>query len=152
MGFKMLEQFDKPLGRPTKYNEELAERICDAVATHPVGLEHIVKMHADFPDAATIYTWRRKYPIFHQNYLDAKALQAALLVEEIDSLISSELLYYYDDKGHKRLDSASASLLIAKINNRKWTAARLAPDIYSERNKVETSVKISHEDALKELE
>ena len=42
-----------------------------------------------------------------------------------------------DDKGQERIDPPSASLLIAKINNRKWTAARLAPKIYGDQKRVE---------------
>ena len=119
-----------PMGRPTKYTEDLAKLICSRVATNPVGLETLVTLYDDMPEHSTIKAWRHKYPNFSAWYLEAKSLQAQLLVEEIDEMIPNELLYLLDKEGQKRIDPPSASLVIAKINNRKWQAARLAPKVY----------------------
>ena len=58
-------------------------------------------------------------------------------MEEIDDMIPSEIRYIVDERGNERIDPPSASLVIAKINNRKWTAARLAPKIYGDRQIIE---------------
>lgn len=138
-----------PMGRPTKYTEDLAKLICSRVATNPVGLETLVTLYDDMPEHSTIKAWRHKYPNFSAWYLEAKSLQAQLLVEEIDDLIPKDIRYYIDDRGNERIDAPSASMLIAKINNRKWTAARLAPKIYSERMFVTDESKNSENEALK---
>lgn len=137
-------------GRPTKYTDELAKLICERVATNPVGIETLISLYPDLPHSSTIKAWRKTYPQFSAWYLEAKAFQAQIMVEDIDELIPPEIRYYTDDKGNERIDAPSASLLIAKINNRKWTAARLAPKIYGDKQHIETTVK--HEEQLKDLE
>jgi hypothetical protein len=74
--------------------------------------------------------WRFKHPEFSVQYLDAKRHQMDLVMEELDSLIDSNLGYYTDDKGNERIDSPSATIAIAKANNRKWFASKLAPKLY----------------------
>lgn len=130
----MTEQEDKKkIGAPTLYTEEYGDYICEKIATHPVGYETIRKIHPDLPAPITIREWRLKHPTFSAKYLDAKSLQAQILVEEVDEMIPDGIKYYHDDKGNERIDAPSASLVIAKINNRKWTAARLAPRIYGDK-------------------
>ncbi len=126
-----------PGGRPTKYNDELGKLICERVATNPVGLETLLSLYDDMPDHSTIKAWRKKFPRFSSWYLEAKSFQSELLVEEIDNMIDCGIRYVTDDKGNERIDPPSASLLIAKINNRKWTAARLAPKIYGDKQIIE---------------
>lgn len=126
-----------PGGRPTKYTDDLGKLICERVATNPIGLEALLKLYDDMPDHTTIKAWRKKHPQFASWYLEAKSFQSQLLVEEIDSMIDGKVLFVVDDKGNERIDPPSASLLIAKINNRKWTAARLAPKIYGDKQVIE---------------
>lgn len=117
----------KPIGRPTDYTPELVERICMLIATHPIGYDHIRAMYPDLPQRQALRVWRHKYPDFNSKYLDAKRFQAELMVEDIDEMLPDEIKVYFDKEGNERIDSPSAAMLIAKINNRKWMAARLAP-------------------------
>lgn len=114
-------------GRPTDYTPELADRICFLIATHPIGYEHIQSMYPELPNRQAVRVWRHKYPEFNSKYLDAKRFQAELMVEDIDEMLPEAIKTYYDKEGNERIDSPSAAMLIAKINNRKWMAARLAP-------------------------
>ncbi len=116
-----------PLGRPTNYTPEFGERICHLVAIHPVGYAHIKAMYPDLPCPQLVREWRKKFPDFNAKYLDAKRFQAELMVEDIDDMLPDEVKVYFDKEGNERIDSPSAAMLIAKINNRKWMAARLAP-------------------------
>lgn len=127
-----------PAGRPTKYTQDLAKLICERVATNPVGIETLVNMYPDLPSSPTIKAWRKTYSEFSSWYLEAKAFQAQIMVEDIDELIPNGIQYYVDDKGQERIDAPSASLVIAKINNRKWMAARLAPKIYGDKKQEDT--------------
>lgn len=132
----MTDKPKNPGGRPTIYTEELAERICDTVATHTEGTTTLCSKYDWMPDEHTIRMWRRKYTTFSLRYLDSKAQQAELLAESIDDIIK-EVSYYTDHEGNNRIDPPSASLAIAKATNRKWTAARLAPKIYGDQKRVE---------------
>ncbi len=134
-------------GRPTKYTPELGKLICERVATNPVGLETLLTLYSDMPEHSTIKAWRKQHSEFSAWYLEAKSFQSQLLVEEIDDMIDCGIRYITDDKGQERIDPPSASLLIAKINNRKWTAARLAPKIYGDKQIIEQTT--SENESLK---
>lgn len=127
----------KPKGRPSNYTPELGQRICAMVATHPIGYDHIQKMYPDLPLKGVVTAYRKRFPAFNAEYLAAKSFQSEIMVEEIDEMIPSEIKYYIDDKGNERIDAPSASLAIARVNNRKWTAARLAPRVYGDAKRVE---------------
>lgn len=126
-----------PAGRPTKYTAELGKLICERVATNPVGLETLLSLYDDMPEHSTIKAWRKQHSEFSAWYAEAKSFQSQLLVEEIDDMIDCGIRYIMDEKGNERIDPPSASLLIAKINNRKWTASRLAPKIYGDKQIIE---------------
>lgn len=128
-----------PGGRPTKYSPELAKLICERIATNPVGWSTLEKLYPDMPNYSTVKAWRNAMPEFSKMYLEAKSFQSMILVEDIDELIPEAIEYYIDDKGNSRIDAPSASLLIAKINNRKWMAARLAPKIFGDKKTEETN-------------
>jgi hypothetical protein len=138
-------------GRPTIYTPELAELICEKVATNTVGLEDLCRLFPELPNHDTIKRWRKEKQEFSALYHEAKVFQSRLLVEECEYLIP-EVKTYVDDAGYERLDPASASLLKAKIEHRRWMAARLAPKIYGDKQQIEQTVTVKHEDALKELE
>tara|TARA_R110000868_G_scaffold177028_2_gene415271 strand:+ start:808 stop:1233 length:426 start_codon:yes stop_codon:yes gene_type:complete len=138
-------------GRPTTYNEDIAKKICDIVATHTQGLKKLCEMYDFFPDYTTIALWRLRHPEFSNLYLEAKKNQMDLAIEELDEHLDNNLLYYTDEKGNERIDSPSATIAIAKANNRKWFASKIAPKLYGDRTQNEITV-IKHEDKLKELE
>jgi hypothetical protein len=131
------------VGRPSIYSEEYAKLICERVAINPVGYSTLVQMYDDMPHVATIRAWRMTKPAFSKMYREAKEFQAEIMVEEIDDLIPGGIRFYVDDKGQERIDAPSASLVIAKVNNRKWMAARLAPRLYGDKQQPEASLSAS---------
>ncbi len=139
-----------PGGRPTKYTAELAAKICEVIATNPVGYRTLEKIFPEMPHYSTLLAWRRSNSEFSEQYLNAKRFQAEIMVEEIDDMIPPEVRYYIDDKGQERIDSPSAALVIAKINNRKWTASKLAPKLYGDQKQVE-ELSSQNEQLKKEL-
>lgn len=124
-----------PGGRPTKYSKSLAALICERVATHRHGLKKLCSMFDDMPEHSTITAWRFKYPEFSGQYLDAKRAQIDLVMEELDEIIEDSLVFYHDSEGNERIDSPSATVAIAKANNRKWFASKLAPQLYGDGRK-----------------
>src|SRR5579872_99704 len=51
-------------GRPTKYNQEMADYIIDRVASSKCGLHILCKADPKMPAQDTINEWRWKYPEF----------------------------------------------------------------------------------------
>lgn len=65
-------------GRPSGYSKELADKICDAVATTAAGMKKICDSRSDFPDQMTVIHWRRAHPEFEAAFWAAKKEQAEL--------------------------------------------------------------------------
>lgn len=138
---------DKPKnkgGRPSKYNEELADRFCRKVATTTLGLEKLCASDPEFPCADTIYQWRIDFPSFSEKYTIAKQKQADILIEEIMDIA---------DTCANNYENGSEYVMATRlqIDTRKWFASKLLPKVYGDKVQNETVVTISHEKAVEAL-
>jgi len=143
----------KKLGRPTDYNEDLADRICELIATSPLGTNKLCKLHEWMPCEDIIYRWRYRHDSFNEKYAKAKSRQAELMVEQIIDISddkSEDIIF--DEAGNKKVDSGAVAHRRLQVDTRKWYASKLAPKIYGDKIQNETTVTIKQEDALKELE
>jgi len=119
-------------GRPSNYTPELAELVCERVATNPMGLGKICAMYPDsMPSHATIYQWRYKHPEFQNQYARAKRYQIEIMAESIDDL-ADEISTYQDSEGNTRVDQGSVAAKRLKIDGRKWLASKLLPKTYGQ--------------------
>ncbi len=143
------------MARPTEYNPELAELICERVATHDVGLRRLTDMYDDLPDKVTINIWRRKHPEFRSLYAQAKCEQIEFLTEDIvemaDDATNDWMEYYDKQEGCSawKLNGEHVQRTRLRIDTRKWIACKLAPKIYGDKQQTEVTVK--HEDNIKDL-
>lgn len=130
----------KPVGRPTKYTEELGKKVCDKVATTTDGLRKMCANNPDFPCTDTILQWRYNYPKFSASYAQAKLHQADLFAEQIIDICDEE---QYTSEGiqHARL----------RVDTRKWLTSKLIPKVYGDKIQTDTTLNIKHEDALELL-
>jgi hypothetical protein len=123
-------------GRPTKYSIELASHICELIADgHP--LRRITKMEG-MPTAATVYVWLQQHKEFTDMYTRAREDQADALADEIVAIADEqpELVQVYDKDGklvEVKIDSALLTWQRNRMDARKWTAAKLKPRKYGER-------------------
>lgn len=143
----------EPFGRPTKYTPELADRICEIVATNPQGLPTICRNFPELPTAETIRVWRWEKTDFSVKYTEAKRFQAELMAESIEE-VTEELLkcaYTDDATGASKLDSGMVGYARLVIDSRKWQASKLAPKIYGDKLQTDTNVTVKHESDLKSL-
>jgi hypothetical protein len=129
-----------PGGRPTKYTEELANRICDAVATTTDGMRRMCANNEGFPTCETLMQWRYKYPEFSAHYAQAKLIQADLFAEQIIDICDEP-----------QLTSEAIQQARLRVDTRKWLTSKLIPKIYGDRVHSESTVSIKHEDALELL-
>lgn len=135
-------------GRPSKYTEELADRICEIVATNPCGLPTLCKQFAELPTAETIRVWRWEKPLFSAKYAEAKRFQAEIMAEGCEDVTNNLLEYSYEDEcGVKRVDSGMVAHARLVIDTRKWTASKLAPKIYGDKQIIEQTT--SENESLK---
>jgi hypothetical protein len=125
---------DKKLGRPTDYTPELAEQICDAIATNAMGLTRLSKKYDWFPDKDTIFQWRRKHKDFADRYAKAKQDQVEALVDEIIEISddsSQDVLI--NDNGNVVANTEFIQRSRLRIDTRKWLASKLVPKLYGDR-------------------
>lgn len=123
-----------PGGRPTDYTDELADKICDAIATTQIGLTRLCESRDDLPAPTTAKRWLYQLPQFRSKYEQAKLIQTNLLAEELAD-IAKESDYYIDDKGNKRIDPPSTAVTRNRLDAMKWTAARLLPKKWGDHTK-----------------
>lgn len=143
---KLLKQ-KNPGGRPTKYNEEIAERICEAVAINDMGLAALVAQNEWMPESSTIRLWRFKHDGFSAQYTKAKQFQSELYAESTHE-IAQEKAYFIDAEGNKKIDPGYVAWQKMNVNLRQWHASKLAPKIYGDKKMDET---VSNNDALNKI-
>jgi hypothetical protein len=129
----------KEMGRPTLYTEELANLICERVATSTLGLARLCELHKDLPSKATINLWRFNNPDFSAQYARAKLFQADLLAEEMLDIAddgSNDWMETFGDDGESigwKLNGEHVQRSRLRIDTRKFLAAKLLPKQYGDK-------------------
>lgn len=118
----------KPIGRPSKYTQDLAERVCVLIAQG----DSIAKIGETegMPDARTIFRWlaanaggEEDDPAsFRQQYMRARASRADARFERLD-----EIMQKVEDG---RLDPAAARVMMDAI---KWQSGKENAKRYGEK-------------------
>lgn len=130
-----MEEIKNKGGRPTDYNEELALKICEALASSAIGLRKLCDSRDDFPDVATVRKWVVRHEWFGDQYMKALANRAMWLAEEIEEIADdSKKDTYIDDNGNKKVDSEVVARSRLRVDTRKWIASKLLPKIYGDKN------------------
>lgn len=138
------------MARPSSYTPEIANLICEIVATNPEGLPTLCKKFEEMPSTDTIRKWRWKIPEFATKYAEAKRFQAEIMAESIEDVIDETMNAVYYDHGVAKVDSGIIAQARLRVDSRKWIASKLAPKIYGDKQHVVATVK--HEENLKDLE
>lgn len=142
-------QTKKKPGRPSKYTPELADRICELVATNALGLDEICESDTALPGQANVRKWFYRYPDFRAKYYAAKEAQAELYAQSTLK-IANERHTYIDKDGNVKVDPGAVALQKLQVNTRHWHASKLAPKKYGDKQELEVK-KQENEDLKEEL-
>jgi hypothetical protein len=128
----------KKMGRPTLYTKELADLICERVATTTFGLARLCAIHHDLPDKSTINLWRYQHSEFSAQYAQAKLVQADLLAEEMLDIAddgTNDWMTSFGDDGEigYKLNGDHVQRSRLRIDTRKFLAAKLLPKQYGDK-------------------
>lgn len=104
-------------GQQTTYTEELADKICDAVADG-TSIRALAKRE-DFPGRTTIARWMNEHPEFAMAY-------ALACRDRLDSM-AEDCIAIADDSKSDELSKARL-----RIDTRKWFLGKAAPKKYGE--------------------
>ena len=132
---------DKKNGRPSIWSEALEDEICRRIAAGRSVLS--VSKDDDMPSDFTIWKWMNERESFSLKYARAIEARAMAHADEISDLSRRVVL------GEVPPDVARVAL-----DGLKWTASRLLPKIYGDRQSVDVAVTHTHQlhlDALKRL-
>lgn len=122
----------KKLGRPSIYTEELADEICNKIATSTVGKNVLCARYEHWPHPDTIRDWVIKKPSFSAKYAKAKQQQIEWLVEEALTVARTDdhdTIVTEDDVkcNHEWINRSRLH-----VDTIKWLASKLAPKIYGD--------------------
>ena len=137
-------------GRPTKYSKEIADEICQLIATSSNGLNIICKSNDSLPCVGTVYNWINEYPEFLNKYTRAREEQADFMADEILSIADDATNDFMTViKGDKKYDVENkewTSRSKLRVEARKWVAAKLKPRKYGD--KIDHDIHIKTEQPL----
>lgn len=132
---------DKPIGRPTKYTQELADAICERVA---IG-ESFRKISSseEMPAISTMFKWMREHEEFSKQYELAKEQCADMMAEELLEIADDGRNDYMekldkDDGGviGYQLNGEHVQRSRLRVDARKWIAAKLKPRKYGDKQEI----------------
>jgi hypothetical protein len=116
-------------GRPTTYTPELANFVCQMIATHACGLNKLEKMYEQFPHKSTIYGWMYEHKEFSNLYLEARKAQAAVLADSMLD-IAERIPTFEDKEGNEKIDAGMLGKAKLDYEILKWHASKMAPKIF----------------------
>ncbi len=113
-----------PVGRKSIYTEELAKRICDAIACTHYSIQRLCKETEGFPNQDTIFAWKNTRPEFSDLYEQAMTKRADVMA--IATLeIADNVETHIDKDGIERVDGGVLRKANLRIGTRQWLAERL---------------------------
>lgn len=123
-------------GRPSKYTPELANEICEAIATSSKGINTLCSENEDWPVPSTITDWILKDKEgFSVLYARAKERQADFMAEEILSIADDGRndTYTHPETGLPMTNHDVINRSRLRVDSRKWLASKLAPKKYGDK-------------------
>lgn len=124
------------MGRPSKYTQDLADSICEQLATGD-SMRTVCKPD-DMPAMSTVFRWLREHKEFQEQYARAKEEAADALVEEIQDIAddgSNDWMEHHDKDGNTgwKLNGEHVQRSRLRVDTRKWVASKLKPKKYGDR-------------------
>ena len=142
----------RPFPGQEVYRPEIVEEICTRLM-HGETLIDICK-DTHMPHKDVVLKWIRDKPDFYDKYLQARRVQMETYVDEIIKISddkSEDLITTLNNKGETVQMVNKAKILRdrLRVDTRKWLAAHLAPNLYSDKTKIELSGSIGAYDISK---
>lgn len=125
-------------GRPTKYSQELADKICTTISTSNRSMRNICK---DLNiSVASVLNWLNDNTEFLAQYTRAKELQADWLADEMmeiaDDSARDTMTVIKNGKKVEVENTEWVNRSKLRIETRKWIASKLKPKKYGDKQEV----------------
>lgn len=131
-------------GRPSKYSQEIADKICTEIATSSKSLRTICAQDG-MPGVTTILKWLRENTNeFAVQYARAKEEQADFLAEEMidiaDDGRNDLMTVTFGDQSYEKENKEVTNRSRLRVDTRKWIASKLKPKKYGDRLELDGKV------------
>lgn len=139
------------------YDVKIAKALCREISVSEKGIKKILKDNPTWPCDKIIFEWRLDYPEFAEMMCTAKRNQVERIVDEMmeiadDASLDTITKVGSDGKEYKVCDREWVARTKIRIDHRRWLVSKLVPKMYGDKIQNETTVTITHENALKEIE
>lgn len=135
-----------PGGRPTIFSQELADKLCEQLATGDS--MRTVCAADDMPSMSSVFKWLRENEEFSKQYARAKAEAADAFVEEIldisDNGVNDWMEKQYGDRKEWVVNGEALQRSKLRVDTRKWIASKLKPKKYGDKLDIESISEITH--------
>lgn len=125
------------MGRPSDFTPEIAEEICERIATTPRGLDFICNSEERFPSARTVNKWLSERPEFVQSYVRARERQADLIFDECleiaDDASKDVKIVGGEDYEREVCNTEFVQRAKLRIETRMRMAGKLSPKKYGDK-------------------
>jgi hypothetical protein len=105
------------MGRPSDYNDEIADLICTQVAEGK-SLFRVCDETEGFPNHATAFRWLNAHPEFRDKYARAKETMLERMADQINEIADDVT----EDANSRRV----------RVDTRKWLLSKLIPKVYGD--------------------
>lgn len=135
----------KSVGRPSIFNQETADKICEEIATTSKSLRTICKDEG-MPAVRTVLSWlsegdkeegKEEFKAFLRQYARAREEQADFLAEEIIEIAddgSNDLMTIVKgDQSYETENKEVTNRSKLRVEARKWIASKLKPKKYGDK-------------------
>lgn len=126
------------MGRPSKYTKELADTICEQLASGD-SMRTVCKSD-DMPSMATIFSWLRTNNDFLEQYERAKAEAADAMIDEIIEIADDGTNDWMEKRdkegkptGYYIINGEHVQRSRLRVDVRKWYASKLKPKKYGDK-------------------
>lgn len=132
-----------PVGRPSSYSAEIAQEICERLATGE-SVRGICNSEDGLPTWQTVFSWLGKHPDFAEQYARAKELAAESIAEEIfdiadDTSGDNEEQEITPGVTATRLNPENIQRSKLRVDARKWYLSKIMPKKYGDKVQQEVS-------------
>lgn len=129
------EPIIRPIGRPSLYTQELADRVCEEISMG-YSMRTVCKAD-DMPDARTIFKWLREKPEFNQQYVKATEERTEAMAEDLLDIAddgSNDLMAI--QKGNQNYEIENKEVTNRsklRVDTRKWLMSKMKAKKYGDK-------------------
>lgn len=125
-------------GRPTTYDPDIAEQVCQWIAEGGSLIKFCEQPNT--PPKSTILSWVLDNKEFSTKYARAREIQAELQVEEIQAIADDDSNDMVSTQYGETGNAVAVSRAKLRIDTRMWYAKKLLPKKYGDKLEIENNV------------